>query len=129
MNHCGDCTRCCTLMQVPHLNKPACVTCTHVVEGGCGIYNTRPKECADFECIWLQTQKTPQPWPKRLRPDRCGVMFTPTVDPLTMAAHGDPVHLTTKPLAPRVKVWLSNGLKIVSVFGEKRKLLHWIKRV
>lgn len=125
---CGDCTACCTLMAVVELDKPRCVSCKHL-DKGCGIYATRPQSCREFECIWLQTQKTSAPWPKRLRPDRCGVMFTPTVDPNVMAAHGARSSLDVKPLRERVKQWLGNGLTIICVDGAHRTLLQWRKGV
>jgi hypothetical protein len=126
MSGCGECTACCTLMAVESLNKPRCVTCKHL-DGGCSIYEHRPQDCREFECIWLQTQATTAPWPKRLRPDRCGTMFTPTADPNTMAAHGSPLSLQAAPLRGRVKQWLGNGLTIINVHGDKRTLLQWKK--
>jgi hypothetical protein len=128
MSGCGECTKCCTLMAVEELQKKPCDTCIHVSGSKCSIYQFRPKSCREFECIWLQTQKTTSPWPKRMRPDRCGVMFTPTLDPNVMAAHGPEHLLIGSYLWNRVQQWLANGLTIINVHGDKRKLLQWKQR-
>ena len=74
---CGDCTMCCKLLAVPEIEKPALKWCKHCSNpGGCGIYDTKPKSCTEFECIWLQTQKTPTPLPLELRPDKSRVVLS-----------------------------------------------------
>jgi hypothetical protein len=52
---CGTCTACCKTHAVPSIEKPPHTWCTHCKIGtGCGIYNARPEECADFTCMWLE---------------------------------------------------------------------------
>jgi hypothetical protein len=83
MKGCGSCTLCCTLMRVemaprPEPAKPEGVKCSHVCRKGCGIYEQRPKACAEFECLWLMSQKRSDPTeqlPKALRPDKSGVVL------------------------------------------------------
>jgi hypothetical protein len=115
-------------MAVDSISKPADTPCVHLCDKACSIYQFRPDDCRAFECVWLQTQATTAPWPKRLRPDKCGVMFVPTTDPNTMAAHGPRVRLEMPPLDSRVKSWLASGLRIISVDGMKRTLIHWTRR-
>ena len=127
MSGCGECTACCTLMEVTEIRKPRCKACGYLDGKGCGIYESRPQSCREFECIWLQSQKRDEPWPKRMRPDKCGIMFVPTTDPNTMTAHGPRALLTGSFLHPRVKIWLSNGLRIISADGDNIAMLRWKK--
>lgn len=72
-NQCGECTACCTAIEVRALNKPAGETCEHVCEGGCSIYHDRPDACKKAACMWLQgliTKITPN-WMQK-RPDMVG---------------------------------------------------------
>ena len=69
-NQCGECTLCCTLLPVKWMDKPAGEDCVHC-DGGCLIHETKPAECSDFECSWLQSNVDND----ELRPDRCGVVF------------------------------------------------------
>lgn len=69
---CGECSACCTPLEIPEIDKACNVTCQHVA-AGCSIYPTRPKACRDYQCGW------------RLgfglldeRPDRMGILLTPT---------------------------------------------------
>ena len=85
MTHeCGGCTLCCTLVPVDavDLKKPGFVPCPHlrdlllVAGPGCGIYDTRPRPCRAWSCVWL----TSPGLPPELRPDRCGWVIDPVVD-------------------------------------------------
>ena len=72
---CGTCTLCCRIMGIPEFAKPPQQWCTRCDIGkGCKIYADRPTSCREFECGWLQAK--PNAMPDRLRPDRCGVVFT-----------------------------------------------------
>jgi len=50
---CGDCTKCCTVMAVNEIGKPEHQSCQHQCAQGCAIYQTRPKACRDWSCLWL----------------------------------------------------------------------------
>jgi hypothetical protein len=69
---CGMCRACCTTMDVAELRKPGNVTCEHVCESGCGIYDTRPGGCRLYNCAWLQGLLT-----EEQRPDRLGLELHP----------------------------------------------------
>lgn len=73
-NKCGTCSLCCKLPAVHSLKKLAnkwCQFCSK--DGNCQIYDTRPQECHDFECMWLASQKSPHPMRDDDRPDRAHI--------------------------------------------------------
>jgi len=61
---CGDCRECCIVLEIKEINKPAGVFCDKLCAKGCGIYESRPNECRNFECLWLTGQI-----PKRMKPN------------------------------------------------------------
>lgn len=74
---CQPCTACCE----GHLDlgddlqiSEETGSCSHCVNSGCNIYDSRPKEpCQIFECLWL-IDKSPLPiW---MRPDQSRVIVT-----------------------------------------------------
>jgi len=82
---CGGCTLCCTEMAVSEISKPMCSKCPSQTATGCGIYEIRPKSCADFTCMWMDEPPAgiPHPLAEEERPDRCGVMFHAASDAFT----------------------------------------------
>jgi hypothetical protein len=95
-NHCGTCTACCKVFAIAELpEKKAGQWCTHCHVGkGCTIYDTRPKTCAVFQCLWLESQSKPgAAMPLNLRPDKCKVVFSGSTRADIMVA-------TTMPGAP-----------------------------
>lgn len=68
-NMCSKCSLCCTMLEVPELNKPIGQKCIYNIDG-CSIYNERPDSCKKFECGWLMYNLSPT-----LRPDKCHVVF------------------------------------------------------
>ena len=81
---------CCRVYAIPQLDKPAGKWCQHCDIGkGCRVYETRPKLCVDYECLWLMSQSRDDPRQRlapELRPDRSKVVFSTTTDPTIMAA-------------------------------------------
>lgn len=72
---CGECSACCTVLDIPVLDKPAGDTCKHVAaSGGCSIYGGRPKPCREYQCGWRVGVGAPEQ-----RPDRVGVVLSPTL--------------------------------------------------
>ena len=67
---CGDCTVCCTLLEVAALKKPMGIECAHACNKGCNTYNTRPSECRKFRCGWLSGVGA-----SGQRPDKSGYMI------------------------------------------------------
>src|ERR1700730_5992563 len=69
---CGSCTKCCTVMGVPELEKKPWSKCVHVGAGvGCTIYSERPPSCRNFACGWLMD---PHMGPD-LKPENCHVVL------------------------------------------------------
>lgn len=68
---CGTCSACCVVLGIAELGKPMHQRCPHqAATAGCGIYETRPKECRAFECGWLTGLLRESD-----RPDRLGVIL------------------------------------------------------
>jgi hypothetical protein len=69
---CGSCTKCCKVMGIAELKKPAWTECVHVAAGiGCKIYAERPRSCRQFICGWLlDSSMGPD-----LKPENCHVVF------------------------------------------------------
>lgn len=40
-------------MAIQELQKPPNEACPHLCGKGCGVYASRPNECAIFDCFWL----------------------------------------------------------------------------
>lgn len=60
---CGSCGLCCKLMRIEEIDKPENRWCPHYSQGrGCGVYQTRPTECATFVCGWLVDEKLDERW-------------------------------------------------------------------
>ncbi len=66
---CGACTVCCSVLEIPTLQKPPRKTCPNVCFKGCSIYEERPGECRTFQCIWSEGITGPGQ-----RPDKSGIM-------------------------------------------------------
>jgi len=71
---CGNCTACCVelIIQDPELVKLPGVKCRHLNKtGGCSIYQTRPKTCREWFCMWRFLPLLGEDW----RPDKSGVLI------------------------------------------------------
>jgi hypothetical protein len=85
---------------VPDIGLPAFTRCPHVrtppdTAIGCGIYDTRPRSCAAWNCQWYAEPD----WPDDLRPDRCGVIVD--VVPDLVSINGREV--------PAMQLWVLPG--------------------
>jgi hypothetical protein len=127
---CGSCSACCRAMAVPSIGKPALTGCRHVfhqlytaeiigdaappsrpgIDCGCEIYASRPKECADFQCCWLEGFFKPKD-----RPDLLGVVFSRSVRasrPAILAIEDRPRALDKKRSMEILAAFLSQGLAV-----------------
>jgi hypothetical protein len=60
---CDGCTMCCKVMRVPELPKEINLWCPHVARGkGCGIYETRPGSCREFQCLYTTEPTLTEAW-------------------------------------------------------------------
>lgn len=108
-------------MEVKELNKPKDVWCQKCAVGkGCKIYTTRPKGCADFQCLWLSSG-----WPADMRPDRTKVMFIATNDQHIVSAVVHPKYLDAWKVGrvARFIERLRTKLHVVIVRGTERTFL------
>jgi hypothetical protein len=87
---CGPCQVCCVALKIktPQLRKDARVPCPHLVEKGCGIYESRPPVCRSFLCGWRLMPELDASW----RPDRSGVMLLPLSEAQTPKAYSTAGH-------------------------------------
>jgi len=118
---CGECTMCCSALEIEELKKPAGPPCPNcILTGGCKIYATRPDVCRDFECEWLRQRHLTRPF----RPDRIGVIFMEAVTADEYWA----VCAPTRPLAwrqPRVFAYLVSVAKTGRTVVAKAGLSSW----
>lgn len=73
---CGECKACCEVLAIQELDKPLNVMCEHAgagPQGCCTIYDSRPKSCQDYLCLWKLGLGTDDH-----RPDRSGLVLSPT---------------------------------------------------
>jgi len=61
---CGKCSLCCKVLGIGELKKPAGSWCSHCKpgKGGCAIYQQRPSECDNFNCLWLTSSEFDSAW-------------------------------------------------------------------
>jgi hypothetical protein len=111
---CGECRACCITPgfeaapgEAP-FSKPPNTPCPHLVQIGCGIYETRPPVCRRFQCAWLAAPNLPA----EMRPDRCGVLFCTNDNPLrpgTFAVFA--YELRERALRGRLARWLVDQVR------------------
>lgn len=73
MQNCGECTLCCTLLELHEVPSAIGETCRHCTNTGCAIQQTKPKECKEYQCMW--SQMPDQFATLAMRPDNCGIIF------------------------------------------------------
>lgn len=74
---CGGCTLCCKLLETHGVQSQAGEYCSKCSPGvGCKIHKMRPKECRDYDCMWVQMKEVGQ----ALRPDRSHIIFEKVTD-------------------------------------------------
>ena len=72
---CGDCNLCCKLPRIDNF-KGEYEWCKHCDVGvGCKIYESRPKICKDFQCMWKAGKIE-----EDLKPNKVGFYIVPERD-------------------------------------------------
>ena len=108
---CGECSFCCKVLEITEFKKPAGVWCEHCRKsGGCGVYETRPDVCRDYECLW----KGDRGLGAQLRPDRVGVILMEDPDSDDIA-----------PFAIRPNPWPGAILSFSSISSPWPRLAGW----
>ncbi len=122
---CDGCTMCCKVLAVQADDgtefKSYGSWCQHCDKpNGCLVYETRPKACRTFECVWLQSQASENPMGPDLRPDRTHVVLTGS--PVSLIAHVDPHRPEAYRTGPmgRLLARLGEKLVVAARIGERR---------
>ncbi|MDN5006177.1 hypothetical protein ACFQZO_35605 [Bradyrhizobium sp. GCM10027634] len=124
---CGSCTLCCKVYNVVAFGKPAGTWCSHCEPTlGCAIHDSRPGECAAFDCLWKTMLALPVHW----KPDQAKMVLTVhphtnniqvVVDPdLPAAWTRQPYHSQLRLLA---KSNMANGHLVIVFVGELATLI------
>ncbi len=96
---CGSCTACCKDLAIVEdgMNKLPGIACEHCTEGqGCAIYETRPRLCRSFHCLWRSLPTMDDSW----RPDLSGILMMVTGElPPDFPGHFGVDLILTGPLA------------------------------
>jgi len=108
VNKCGDCTLCCVVFPIKEIKKPFNTVCSLLCESGCSIYNSRPKECSDYDCAWVQEDDITV----ELRPDKCGIMFT-KLDEQIMFGLLDPNNTPSEMGKMQIHAFVEQGYSVV----------------
>ena len=121
---CGKCSLCCTVLNIEEIQKPAGLKCPACAKKrGCNVYQSRPQQCRDYECFWLQDKNSVLP--EFLNPDQCGFFVDIANDYSRIVLHVDP----DRPDAWEKGAggqWVENmrrKTEIVIVRGDRRTLL------
>ncbi len=120
---CGDCTMCCKVLEVGALKKPAGTWCTHCTTSrGCGIYETRPQECRDFMCAWLESHTLDERW----KPSLCKFVVSAEPGNVNLKVSVDPARPDAwrkEPFYSYFKAWVGSrierGGKVVILNGKR----------
>jgi len=72
-NKCGECRACCTVLAIQQLEpqKPNWTPCPHECGNGCSIYQSKPEECNEYQCHYLEGVFGSDP---AFRPDKLGLL-------------------------------------------------------
>ena len=109
---CGGCTACCVelIIEDPELTKLPGVKCQNLAKtGGCSIYQTRPKTCRDWYCMWRYMPLLDEEW----RPDIKGIMIKRVFDNIP-EAYADKVALNFEIIGKKSVIHDMNFIEVLS---------------
>jgi hypothetical protein len=122
---CGDCTLCCKVMAIEELSKPPGQWCGHCQPGrGCRIYDDRPAECRDFNCLWLIDERFGPHW----RPNKSKLVLTTSEDGIEIRCDpGFPDAWRKEPFHGEIRALATSGeahdVTVLVIIGERMILL------
>lgn len=112
---------CCKLMGVKSIDKPADSWCADCDIGkGCKIYDARPADCANFNCLWKKGM-----FSQDHRPDKIKVIWSDTTHDHVVQATVDAGRFVDDAL---IDLFLRQGFHVVVRKGTKSKLCTSPKR-
>lgn len=109
---CGACTVCCVNLTIndPKLEKLPGVKCNHMIKkGGCKIYQSRPKTCRDWYCMWRFMPGLDESW----RPDLKGIVIKRVFENIPAGYEGK-IALDFEILGGRKAI---NDIEFINVIG------------
>ncbi|QAU46703.1 hypothetical protein [Bradyrhizobium guangzhouense] len=124
---CGSCTLCCKVYNVVAFGKPAGAWCSHCEPTlGCAIHDSRPGECAVFDCLWKTMPALPMHW----KPDQAKMVLTvhPTTNNIQVVVDPDlPSAWTRQPYHSQLRVLaksnMAKGHLVIVFVGEQATLI------
>lgn len=113
---CGSCTLCCKLLETHDIQSskgewPKCCDPAH----GCKIYSSRPKECRDYECMWLQMEKVEE----ELRPDNSHIIFEKVSEAVILGLQ-DPDYELTSIAKNQISYFIRDGFSVALINKGKK---------
>lgn len=119
MQKCGECTACCKELQLNEIASAIGELCRHCTIGeGCQIYANRPKECAEYQCMWSQMEEVGID----LRPDKSGIIFDRAGDDVITARLAADREMTPF-IENQVAFFMREGFSVV-VFHKAKQLAY-----
>jgi hypothetical protein len=116
---CGECTLCCFMLAIKELGKPVNTDCIHC-DHGCKIHGNHPKECSEFNCMYIQVTDIDI----GLRSDKCKVIFEKMTDDLIIGTL-DARHKMTKEAKAQIQAFLDQGYTVKLGASDFRKPITW----
>ena len=111
---------CCYLLNVKWLNKKPLQECIHCEKKvGCKIHETKPSECTDFDCAYVQMDKVSP----ALRPDKCNIIFEKITDDIFVGLCEN-IHIVTPIAFEQIAAFKEQGFSVVvvDVIGSKPRI-------
>jgi hypothetical protein len=123
IRQCAGCTLCCKVVAVRELAKPGGVWCPHCRAGiGCTIYESRPSECATYECGYLVLPSLGEEW----KPSTSRLIISREVSKTRLDIHVDPGRPDAwrrQPYYGVIKQWSQHAVtqreQVVVIVGER----------
>lgn len=118
MNNCGDCDLCCKLLETHGVPSPIGTYCQHC-DKGCKIYNDRPQECREYQCMWTQM---PEQFARiEMRPDNSGIIFD-RQDGMVISARVDTDWTMTGLIHGQINSFVNEGFSVIVFRGNEHKI-------
>jgi len=115
---CGECTLCCTLLDIPWMDSKAGEPCKFC-DKGCTIHETKDERCSEYMCAYNQAEIASQ----KMRPDNCGVIFEKLEDDL-MFGTINPEHKDFSFMSGQIDSFLKEGINVVVSKNGKSTTYH-----
>ncbi|MGD9739810.1 MAG: hypothetical protein AB7O56_10820 [Bauldia sp.] len=108
---CGTCSLCCKLLGIGELDKKPGAWCSKCdPPHGCTIYESRPTECREFACVWLESARLGDAW----KPSRSRIVLYMIDGGERLIAHvdaGSPDAWRREPYYAQLKAWARSGIR------------------